>query len=127
MHASPRNDSAKKSIRLLLVDDHPALRAGLRSLLSHEPDIVVEDDVASGEEAYGCYRASRPDVVVMDLSMEGYGGIEGLHRILQFDSHARILVYTVHDSEAMLHRALAQRAGLCDQGLRYRYPGQGDP
>jgi two-component system, NarL family, invasion response regulator UvrY len=94
-------------ITVLLVDDHPALRAGLRSLLSSEPGIEVLADLASGEEAYAWYRAHRTDVVVMDLSMAGYGGMEALRRILQFDPRACVLVYSVHTSEVMLHRALA--------------------
>ncbi len=94
------------SIRLLLVDDHPALRAGLRSLLSGEADFSVRADLSSGEEAYAWYRANQPDVVVMDISMEGYGGLEALRHILQFDPKARVLIYTVHDSEIMLQRAL---------------------
>ena len=92
---------------MLLVDDHPALRAGLRSLLSGEPGIAIQGDVATGEEAYGWYRTHRPDVVVMDLSMSGFGGMECVRRILQFDPMARILVYTVHTSDTMLNRVLA--------------------
>ncbi len=101
-----RNRSSAPACSLLLVDDHPALRAGLRSLLSSAPGLLIQADVASGEEAYAWYRAHQPDVVVMDLSMEGYGGIEALRRIVQFDPQARILIYTVHASEVMLYRAL---------------------
>lgn len=97
----------ERPISVLLVDDHPALRAGLRSLLSSEPGIEVLADVAGGEEAYAWYRTHRAAVVVMDLSMAGYGGMEALRRILQFDPRARILIYSVHTSEVMLHRALA--------------------
>jgi two-component system invasion response regulator UvrY len=93
-------------LKLLLVDDHPALRAGLRSLLSAEPGIEVVGDVANGEDACAWYRGQRPDVVVMDLSMEGFGGMEAIRRILQFDPQAAILVYSVHSSEVMLSRAL---------------------
>ncbi len=94
-------------IRLLLVDDHPALRAGLVSLLACEPGLEVQSQVGSGEEAYAWYRAQHPDVVVMDLSMEGCGGLEALRRIMQFAPRARVLIYSVHASEVMLHRALA--------------------
>lgn len=94
-------------IRLLLVDDHPALRAGLASLLACEPGLEVQGKVANGEDAYVWYRDQRPDVVVMDLSMEGCGGVEALRRIMQFAPRARVLIYSVHASEAMLHRALA--------------------
>jgi len=100
-------ESPTPSIRVLLVDDHPALRAGLRSLLSGESGIAVHGDAGSGEEAYAWYRAHRPDVVVMDLTMPGFGGLECLRRILQFDPAARVLVYTVHSADAMLDRVLA--------------------
>ncbi len=94
-------------LTLLLADDHPALRQGLRSLLASQRDFAVTGEVSSGEEAYTWYRAHRPDVVILDLSMAGYGGMEALRRIIQFDPRACILVYTVHDTEAMLTRALA--------------------
>lgn len=98
---------AEPPLKLLLVDDHPALRAGLRSLLSAEPGIEVAGDVASGEDACTWYRSHRPDVVVMDLSMEGFGGMEAIRRILQFDPQAAVLVYSVHANEVMLSRALS--------------------
>lgn len=94
-------------IRVLLADDHPALRAGLHSLLSSEPGIEVAGLAASGEEAYAQYRAIRPDVVVLDLSMEGIGGMEALRRILKHDPAAAVLVYSVHTNEVMLNRSLA--------------------
>ncbi len=97
-------------ISILIVDDHPALRAGLRQLLDGEADMEVVGDVSCGEEAYAWYRGHHPDVVVMDLSMAGYGGVESLRRILRYDSLARVLIYTVHDSDVMLSRALRQGA-----------------
>ena len=105
MHFKPK--SAVDTIEILLVDDHPALRTGLRSLLTVEPDMRVVGDVASGEDAYLWYRSHRPDVVVMDLSMAGFGGMESLLRIRKYDADARILVYSVHSSVLMLNRALA--------------------
>lgn len=105
--SQPADHSSSAAVfNLLLVDDHPALRAGLRSLLSSTPGLLIQADVASGEEAYVWYRDHQPDVVVMDLSMEGYGGIEALRRIMQFDPQARILIFSVHDSDVMLYRAL---------------------
>lgn len=95
------------AIRVLLVDDHPALRAGLHSLLSAEPGIQVVADLASGEEANAWCRSHEADVVVMDLSMEGYGGMEAIRRLAQFDPRIGILVYSVHATEIMLSRALA--------------------
>ncbi len=94
-------------IRLLLVDDHPALRTGLRSLLATQADFDIEADLATGEEGYAWYRAHAVDVVIMDISMAGFGGLESLRRIINHDPAARILIYTVHDSDPMLSRALA--------------------
>jgi two-component system, NarL family, invasion response regulator UvrY len=94
-------------ITILLVDDHPALRKGVHSLLSTEPNLVVVGEVNSGEEAYVWYRSHQPQVVVMDLSMTGFGGLESIRRILRFNSSARILVYSVHATNVMLKRALA--------------------
>ena len=102
MNAPPRTP-----ISVLIVDDHPALRAGLRSLLSTEPDIRVAGEAGSGEEAYSWYRSHTPDVVVLDLSMEGIGGMEALRRIRQHDPGAGVLVYSVHSAETMLTRALS--------------------
>lgn len=102
-----RTTFSRNPIRILLADDHPALRAGLRSLLSTEYDLEVAGEAASGEEAYAGYRTHRPDVVLLDLSMEGMGGMEALRRILQFDRAARVLVYSVHVTDAMLSRALS--------------------
>lgn len=122
-------------IRLLLVDDHPALRAGLRSLLSTEPDFEVVADVGSGEEAYAWYRMHRPDVVILDLSMAGMGGMAALRRILQLDAAARVLVYSVHATEMMLSRALsfgalgyvtkANAAGVLIAGIHEVAQGRG--
>jgi two-component system invasion response regulator UvrY len=97
-------------INILIVDDHPALREGLRSVLSSVPGFLIQGDVTSGELAYAWYRSNRPDVVTMDLSMAGFGGIEAIHRIVAFDPEARVLVYTVHTSEVLLHRALGAGA-----------------
>ncbi len=96
-----------RPLTILLVDDHPALRSGLRSLLSSREDFQVQGEAASGEAAYSWYRTHHPDIVVMDLGMGGYGGLEALRHIIQIDPQARILVYTVHTSDAMLNRALA--------------------
>ncbi|HCV13772.1 MAG TPA: hypothetical protein DGC76_08770, partial [Candidatus Accumulibacter sp.] len=63
-------------VSVMVVDDHPALRAGLRSLIESDTGLRVVRDLESGEAAYGEYRTLRPDVVVMDLSMDGFGGIE---------------------------------------------------
>ncbi len=92
--------------RILLVDDHEVVRAGYRRLLESTSGIVVVAEAVCGEEAYSRYCELRPDVVVMDLSMAGMGGLEASRRILAFDNNARILVFSVHENEVMLNRAL---------------------
>lgn len=93
-------------VTVMVVDDHPALRAGLCSLIGSDPALRVLQQAASGEEAYAAYRSQRPDAVVMDLSMEGFGGIEAIRRIREIDPQAAILVYSVHNSQVLLERAL---------------------
>ncbi len=92
-------------IRVLLVDDHPVVRTGFRRLLEVNTGVVVAE-AGSGEEAVQLYEETAPDVVVLDLSMPGMGGLETARRILARDGEARLLVFSVHDNEAMLSRAL---------------------
>ena len=94
-----------KPITVMVVDDHPALRAGLCSLIGADHELRVLLQVASGEDAYAAYRGRRPDVVVMDLSMGGFGGIEAIRRIRALDPQAAILVYSVHNSQVLLERS----------------------
>ena len=93
-------------IRILLADDHEVVRAGYRRLLENTEDIEVIAEVASGEDAYSRYCELQPDVVVMDLTMPGMGGLEASRRILAHDNGAKILVFSVHENEVMLNRAL---------------------
>ncbi|MEX2365113.1 MAG: response regulator transcription factor, partial [Pseudohongiellaceae bacterium] len=93
-------------VRIILVDDHAVVRAGYRLLLENDPDIEVIAELQSGEEANQQYKDLRPDVVVMDLSMPGMGGIEAIRRIKLKHSDARILVFTMHDNSAFLNHAL---------------------
>jgi len=93
-------------IRILLADDHEVVRAGYRRLLESTADLEVVAEAASGEQAYSNYCEQHPDVVVMDLTMPGIGGLETSRRILAHDNAARILVFSVHENEVMLNRAL---------------------
>ena len=94
------------SIRILLTDDHEVVRAGYARLLEYTPDIDVIAEASSGEEAYTCYFECRPDVLIMDLNMPGMGGLEACRRIMARDPKANILVFSVHENEIMLERAL---------------------
>jgi two-component system invasion response regulator UvrY len=93
-------------IRVLLVDDHEVVRAGYRRLLEGTDDIAVIAEEADGESAYTGFFQCMPDVLVMDLSMPGIGGLEASRRILAKDKQAKILVFSVHENEVFLTRAL---------------------
>jgi two-component system invasion response regulator UvrY len=93
-------------IGVLLVDDHEVVRAGYCRLLEATPDIAVIAEATSGEQAYRDYFKYLPDVLVMDLSMPGMGGLEASMRILAKDSTAKILVFSVHENEVFLTRVL---------------------
>ena len=93
-------------ITILLADDHEVVRAGYRRLLESTSNIEVITEVASGEDAYCRYCDYQPDVLVMDLTMPGMGGLEASRRILVHDGSAKILVFSVHENEVMLNRAL---------------------
>lgn len=95
-----------KNLRILLVDDHPIVRDGYRRLLESTPDIQVEADASSGEDACTRYLELVPDVLIIDLSLPGISGIEAIRRIRQHDPDARILVFSMHDSTVMVTRAL---------------------
>ncbi|HZR01147.1 MAG TPA: response regulator transcription factor, partial [Chloroflexota bacterium] len=83
-------------IRIVLVDDHAVLRAGLRALLNHEPDMEVVGEAANGREAVEVAERLRPDVIVMDLSMPVMGGLDATKQITEKGLPTRVLVLTVH-------------------------------
>lgn len=90
------------TIRVLLVDDHMVLRAGLRALLEAEEDIVVVGEAGTGEEGVEAVKRLRPDVVVMDLTMPGSGGLEALKQIVALGVGTRVLILTMHSEEEYL-------------------------
>ena len=95
-------------VRVMLVDDHALVRMGFRMLMT-DAKIEVVAEAGSGEEACQSYPSVKPDVVVLDLSMPGIGGLETLRRLLAQDPKARILVLSAHEDTAHPRRAL--RAG----------------
>lgn len=94
---------------ILLVDDHAVVREGYRSMLQKQPGLRVVAEAADGAEAYRLFKEVRPDLVIMDLTMPGVGGIEGIRRIRQWDRSARILVFTMHENAGFAVQAI--RAG----------------
>lgn len=97
------------NIRVLLVDDHAIVREGYRALLQKQANLEVVADAKDGHEAYMQYKACQPDVVVMDISMPGQSGLEAISRIRQYDSQARILVFSMHQNPS--YALQATRAG----------------
>jgi DNA-binding NarL/FixJ family response regulator len=90
------------TIRILLVDDHAVLRAGLRALLDSESDMVVVGEASTGEEGVETVKKIKPDVVVMDLSMPGMGGMEATRQIAELSFGTKVLVLTMHAEEEYL-------------------------
>ena len=93
-------------LRIILVDDHAVVRAGYNMLLKNAPEITVVAEASNGEEAYQLYSAHKPDVVVMDLSLPGIGGIEAIKRICSRDNKATILVFSMHEEVIFVEQAL---------------------
>jgi two-component system, NarL family, response regulator NreC len=86
-------------IRLLLVDDHEIVRAGLRMLFMAEADMEIVGEVGSAEEAIQAVRELDPDVVLMDVAMPGMSGIEATRRIKEANPEATVLALTMHEDE----------------------------
>ncbi|HSH44646.1 MAG TPA: response regulator transcription factor [Longimicrobiales bacterium] len=89
-------------ISILLADDHGVLRAGLKALLDAEPTIEVVGEAETGEEALKKAKELKPDIVVMDLSMPGMGGLEATRRVAALDQGTKVLVLTMHAEEDFL-------------------------
>ncbi|TCB98463.1 response regulator transcription factor [Micromonospora zingiberis] len=96
-------------IRVLLVDDHAPFRAGLRALLATSADIEVCGEAASGEEALAVLGRLQPDVVLLDLTMPGMGGIAATERLVRMSPHVRVLILSMADDDDSVFAAL--RAG----------------
>jgi len=94
------------AIRILAVDDHPLMRAGVASFLATEPGLQMVGQAANGEEALEKYRELRPDLVLMDLSMPVMDGLEATQAILEEFPDARIIVLTTYAGDEDVHRAL---------------------
>lgn len=93
-------------ISVLVVDDHPLLRAGVLALLGTSPTLQVVAEAGDGAEAVAAYAAHRPDVVLMDLQMPRMDGIEAITRIRAMDPGARIIVLTTYSGDANAIKAL---------------------
>ncbi|WP_433175373.1 response regulator [Actinoallomurus sp. CA-150999] len=93
-------------ITVLLVDDHPVVREGLRGMLSAEEDLTVVAEAGGAAEAVAAVRAHEPDVVLMDLRMPGGDGVEATARVLVQRPQTRVVVLTTYDTDADILRAV---------------------
>lgn len=99
-------ETERLSLRILTVDDHPVVRAGIRAILANEMDMQVIGEATNGVEAVAEYEAQRPDVVLMDLRLPVMDGIEAIRCITARDPEARILALTSYEGDVDIYRAL---------------------
>lgn len=97
-----------KEIRILLADDHPMFRFGIRSLLEIEPDMIVVGEASNGEEAVQLAIDLRPDVILMDLVMPEMDGVQATRQIVQVQPEIAVLIMTMLDDDSVFD---AMRAG----------------
>ena len=98
-------------IRLILVDDHPVVRHGLRGMLEAEPDLTVVGEASSGPEGVRLAAELRPDIVLMDLRMPGGDGVEATASIVATVPGVRVMVLTTYESDRDILRAIEAGAG----------------
>ena len=104
------------TVRVVLADDHPIVREGLRILVNAQPDMQVVGEAADGEEAWRAAKSLTPDVLVMDLSMPHLNGVEATARVKRDCPTVKVLVLTVHEERVYLTQLL--RAGAAGYILK---------
>jgi two-component system invasion response regulator UvrY len=106
-----------EKIRVILVDDHAIVRAGFRLLLATEEDIDVIAEAEKGEQILQLYADLKPDVIVMDLSMAGIGGLEATRRLVARYEEANVIVFSVHHENVYVSRAMnaGAKGYICKQ------------
>jgi two-component system invasion response regulator UvrY len=97
---------AHSRTRVMLADDHAIVREGYRALLQKQDRLQVVAEAENGADAYRIYKEVKPDLVIMDISMPGIGGVEAIRRIRQWDHAARILVFSMHQNASYAIQAI---------------------
>lgn len=98
------------TLRILIVDDHGVLRAGLRALLNTETDFKVVGEAGDGEQALLLAQKLQPDIILMDISMPGPDGIQITEQIIECVPAARVMILTVHEDKGFLQAAIRSGA-----------------
>lgn len=108
------------SLRVLVADDHPLFRDGLRALLASAPDAELVGEASTGEEAVSLAAELQPDVILMDVQMPDLDGIEATRRIVGDSPHVRVLVVTMYEDDGTVFRAMRAGArGYLLKGANY--------
>jgi len=100
----------KKNITVVIADDHTILRRGLRALLHEYTDLEVVGEAASGDQALEQVRLNKPDVLLLDISMPGTGGVEAAGEVRKLSPQTRVVILTMHTERAYLNSAIAAGA-----------------
>ena len=109
-------------LRVLIADDHPMFRTGLRALLSADQETEVLGEATTGEEVVALAATLRPDVILMDIQMPGMSGIEATRQILRASPHIRILMVTMFEDDQSVFTAM--RAGARGYVLKGAHPDE---
>jgi len=97
-------------MKILVADDHAVVRAGLKQLLNSQPDMEVVGEAIDGREALEKAKSIRPDVTLLDIAMPGLSGLEAMRLIKEAVPNTKIVVLSMHEKEAYVHRAFASGA-----------------
>jgi DNA-binding NarL/FixJ family response regulator len=103
-------NASPPTIRLMIADDHPILRAGVASVLALEPDLELVAEAADGEEAVALFEKLAPDVTLIDLQMPRMSGVEAIIRIREIDPSAKLIVLTTYSGDVQALRAIGAGA-----------------
>jgi DNA-binding NarL/FixJ family response regulator len=99
-------DRPSEKIRVLIADDHVAVREGLAAMIGRQPDTVVVAEAANGREAVDLWHTHRPDVTLLDLRMPVLDGVSAINEIRQHDASARVIILTTFDSDSEIAGAI---------------------
>lgn len=102
--------SPESQIRILIFDDHPVIREGLKALISSQSDMIVAGEAEDGRTAVDLFRQHRPDVVLMDLGMPGVGGLDATKALCTAFPNARVVVLSIRSGDEDIHRSLQSGA-----------------
>lgn len=110
------------AIRIIIADDHGILRAGLKSLLSADPNLQVVGEAANGKETLRLVNEFKPNVTIMDIGMPGNEGLEATRQVIQSSPNTKVIMLTMHEDGAVLQECL--RAGAAGYIIKRAVEGE---